>query len=79
VFELWDTRNARLVGRFASESEALDAAYHELRADGRSDDPHATPRPHLSVSRAGERSAPDEPRRWARMPSALRGLTLKIV
>ena len=79
MFELWDTRNARLVGTFASESEALDAAYRELRAQARPDEAEAMPRSHLAVSRAGARSAPGPSRRWGRVPSALRELSLRLV
>jgi hypothetical protein len=79
VFELWDTRNARLVGTFPSESEALDAAYRELRVRAEPGEAEAVPRPHLAVSRAGDRSAPGRVRRWARVPSALRGLSLRFV
>jgi hypothetical protein len=79
VFELWDTRNARLVGTFESESAALDAAYRELRAEAGPDDPAPVERPYLAVSPARSGSAPPEARRWARLPSALRGLSLWFV
>jgi hypothetical protein len=69
VFELWDTRNTRLVGTFPSESAALDAAYRELRAEGEAEGPERA----LWAVRSG-RSAGAEltPRGWARFPNALR-------
>ena len=74
MFELWDTRNARLVGTFPSESAALDAAYRELRAQAQPDDPQPPPRPHLAMSpaAAGRALMPVAARPWRRLSSALR-------
>ena len=79
VFELWDTRNARLVGTFPSESAALDAAYRELRGQAQADDPGSQPRPCLAVLLAPDPEAPTARPRWARLESALRGLSLRFV
>jgi hypothetical protein len=68
VFELWDTREARLIGRFDSETAALDAAYQELRALAGAS---ALERPHLAVSRAAG-SAAVLPGGWRRLSGALR-------
>jgi len=73
VFELWDTRNARLVGTFPSESDALDAAYRELRVRAQHEGPQSAPRPHLAVSSAAPASASTDPRgRLTHLPGALR-------
>jgi len=79
VFELWDTRNARLVGTFAEESAALDAAYRELRRQAQAGDPEGQPRPHLAVLSARDAGAPSSRARRVRLPSALRGLSLRLV
>ena len=79
MFELWDTRNARLVGTFENESAALDAAYRELRGGGQPDGSEPVQRPHLAVSPARSGPPPVETRRWVRLPMALRGLSLRFV
>jgi hypothetical protein len=56
VFELWDTRNSRLVGTFPSESDALDAAYRELRAPARAGELEHARRPQLAVWSAANRA-----------------------
>jgi hypothetical protein len=79
VFELWDTCNARLVGTFASESAALDAAYRELRGRAQSNDPASQSRPRLAVLLAPGAGTPTARARWTRLESALRGLSLRLV
>jgi hypothetical protein len=79
VFELWDTRNARLVGTFPSESEALDAAYRALRGRAEADDPESQSRPHLAVLMARGAGAPTSRASWVRVPNALRGLSVRLV